>query len=560
MSSNARRPLALAGLAVLATALAALKPIHIDEASNYYFAAHIASQPLDPYGFEAFWYQWPQPANEVLTPPVLVYWWALAIRWLGPLGGLPVVWKLWLLPFTMVFVFSLHALCRRFAAGLALPLTVLTVLSPAFLPSLNLMPDIPEMACGLLAVVVFLRAADRGSYGLAVLAGLLAGLAIQTKYTGFLIPAVLLLRAVLVRKPALGVAAGVVGALVFVGWEALVALKYGESHFLHQLRQTTPSPAEKVGLGFALLPTLGGVAPVVGLLGLAALGVRRRGLVAAGLVVVLGYALLVCVGADFVLEARISPFLEATERDTRGRCTLATPVFGLLGLAFAVVGGWLARVTWRSDPSVDGRFLVLWLALEFAGYFTLTPFPAVRRVLGLIAVLTLLAGRMASRPEMARLVRGLAAASTALGLLFLAADWCDARAQQIGAEGAAERIRAEGGGRAWYAGHWGFQFYAERAGMMPVVPDASPLKAGDWLVLPGRPVERQMFILDAERSEPAFQVLVSDALPLRTVMGYYGGFTPLDHRHGPRLRTEVRRITADWEPVSSSDLEAVGSR
>src|SRR5262245_20791853 len=101
-------------LSVVCTALAAVKPIHIDEAANYYYARQIAAHPFDPYSFQMFWYQEPQPANEVLTPPVLVYWWSLGIHLFG---DQPVLWKLWLLPFVLIFIFSLHALLRRFAQG-----------------------------------------------------------------------------------------------------------------------------------------------------------------------------------------------------------------------------------------------------------------------------------------------------------------------------------------------------------------------------------------------------------------------------------------------------------
>src|SRR5262249_43423191 len=142
-------------LATLYTSLAAIKPIHIDEAANVYYARHIAEHPLDPYNFAMFWYEKPQPANEVLTPPLLVYWESLAVRLFGEQ---PILWKLWLLPFAFVLVFSLHALLRRFAPGTEMGLTWMTVLSPALLPSLNLMPDIPTLAWSVFAVVIFLRA------------------------------------------------------------------------------------------------------------------------------------------------------------------------------------------------------------------------------------------------------------------------------------------------------------------------------------------------------------------------------------------------------------------
>src|SRR5579883_915833 len=85
--------LAVAGLCTL---LNAAKPLHVDDTAYCANAHQIAAHPLDPYGFVVFWYDHPQPAGEVLAPPVLPYWWAAAVRLFGER---PVLWKLWLLPF-----------------------------------------------------------------------------------------------------------------------------------------------------------------------------------------------------------------------------------------------------------------------------------------------------------------------------------------------------------------------------------------------------------------------------------------------------------------------------
>lgn len=72
-------------VAALITLLNAAKPLHIDDTFHYRVAEQILSEPLDPYGFDIFWLQWPQPVHEELIPPVLPYWLALGI---GLLGGL----------------------------------------------------------------------------------------------------------------------------------------------------------------------------------------------------------------------------------------------------------------------------------------------------------------------------------------------------------------------------------------------------------------------------------------------------------------------------------------
>src|SRR5947209_4569109 len=105
--SQPRTPLLLLLLTLGFTLLNCLKPLQVDDTAYSYYARHIAEHPLDPYGFEIFWYQSPSSANEVLAPPVLPYWWAAAIRLFGER---PFLWKLWLLPFNLLFVFSLNTL------------------------------------------------------------------------------------------------------------------------------------------------------------------------------------------------------------------------------------------------------------------------------------------------------------------------------------------------------------------------------------------------------------------------------------------------------------------
>src|SRR5438067_10600266 len=106
--------LLLLALTLLVTGLNALKPLHIDDANIYGNAAQLAKHPLDPYGFETFWIQWPEPAAWMLVPPGQPYWWSLGIRLFGQS---PVMWKLWMGPWIALLVFALHRLLRRLAPG-----------------------------------------------------------------------------------------------------------------------------------------------------------------------------------------------------------------------------------------------------------------------------------------------------------------------------------------------------------------------------------------------------------------------------------------------------------
>jgi hypothetical protein len=138
-------------LAAVLTGVNAVKPLHVDDATFYFNAAQIASHPLDPYGYVMLRWSDAVPALHALAPPVLPYWWAAAI-WM--FGEQPMLWKMWLFPFALIFVASLTSLLRCFAPSVATPLLVLLVLSPVFLPSLNLMMDVPAQSLSLLALVV----------------------------------------------------------------------------------------------------------------------------------------------------------------------------------------------------------------------------------------------------------------------------------------------------------------------------------------------------------------------------------------------------------------------
>src|ERR1700677_620732 len=142
-------------LATVFTLCNCAKAIHIDDAAYVAYAAHIAEDPLRPYDFEIYWGFQLQPANHLLAPPVLPYWLA-ASMWC--LGREPWLWKLALWPLHALLVGSLFALMRRFAGQHAMALVWMTVLSPALLPSSNLMLDVPALALGTAALVVFLRA------------------------------------------------------------------------------------------------------------------------------------------------------------------------------------------------------------------------------------------------------------------------------------------------------------------------------------------------------------------------------------------------------------------
>jgi hypothetical protein len=521
---------ALLALALLFTGLNSFKPLTLDDTVYWHYARHIASHPLDPYGFRL---AGAQSANAVLAPPALLYWWAAALR-LG--GDHPFLWKLALLPFALAFTFSLAALGRRFAPRLELPLTFLVVLSPALLPCLNLMLDVPALALGLTAVVVFLRACDRGAAGGALAAGLLAGVAAQTKYTAFVVPAVFVLHGLLGRRLRLGLLAAAPAVLVFVGWESLTAAAYGHSHFVLALREREAPVVQKLRLVWPLVGTLGVVAPAVALLGLAAFGASRRALACAAAAVAAGFLLVAFVpGRAAVLVPGPLP--------GRPLLSVSAAAFGTLGLsvvAAAALTSWrlLSRAapdTWRAEV-----FLVGWLGLELAGYFALSPYPAVRRVLGLVVVAALLVGRLAARDGRRAPAWAAAGVSAALGLLAYAVEFRQQQAEQVlAAQVVRHARRFAPRAEVYFFGFGAFTFYGERLGMTRLGPAGRPPRPGDCLVLFGDQLQEGSLRSLTRLLVPAGELSRGTPFPFRS--GYQAGGTPLEHHEGPLVRAALFR-------------------
>ncbi|MDB5311121.1 MAG: hypothetical protein JWO38_5323 [Gemmataceae bacterium] len=555
-------------LAVIVTLANAVKPVLVDDTAYLTYAHHIAHHPLDPYGFDIFWYTVPGPAMEVLCPPVVPYWLALGVRLFG---GHPVGLKLWLFPFVWLLAWSLRELLRRFARGVEQTALPLIVLSPAVLPMVNLMLDIPALALGLFSLVAFIRAARRDSWWLAVASGLVAAVAMQTKYTALLVPPLIGWYGLTHRRRGPAAAAVIVAGAAFAGWELFLVAEYGRSHFLVQLSDQQPSAGAAAGRlaalireKYALVPPLAGhlgcLAVGVGLYAGRAIGFPRRLLlvstvlwvVGAGLVAVLPHRASILIPGNVPGHAKLT--LAITVWRTAGAAVLLTAA-GCAGVLL-VRSRWGRGVRW----SADSAFVVGWVVLELAGYFVLTPFPAARRVVGLTVAITVLAARTVSRVNRANPGRRppgwVLPFGVTVGVLVAALDAYDALPEKVVAEEATVFVQARPPtARAWYVGHWGFQYYCERAGMRPVIPGGSILAAGDYLVLPLFPDE-QGFYRPYPGSivirppvgavEKVADLVWDDCLSAQTIPNFYGGTEPVIGRDHPRLRVAVYRIINRW--------------
>jgi hypothetical protein len=188
--------------------------------------------------------------------------------------------------------------------------------------------------------------------------------------------------------------------------------------------------------------------------------------------------------------------------------------------------------------------------VEIGACIALSPFAAARRVMGIMIAATLLTGRLVAltpkRKERRHVFPIVCAFSVGLGILFAFTDFRDAVAEEDALLKSIAFIRAQPDGDRpiWFCGHWGIQYYAERAGLQTIFPGESEPDEGDWIIYPDvalRPYS-QLIYLEPEWAQKRLVLEHFDSWPLRTNPEYYVGAPSIRRHDGPRLRITLFRV------------------
>jgi hypothetical protein len=542
----------IVAVALLFTLLNTWKPLVIDDSIYVIYARQIVEQPSDPYGFEVQWGLRPTPAMDVVVPLALPYWIAGAMTIVGESAA---GWKFLLFPFALLLAWALALLFNRFASGFEKPLLLVTVFSPALLPSFNLMLDVPALSLSLAALAVTVGGCESDRSPRAVLAGLLAGVAMQTKYTALTAPVALVLYAVFAGRLRWGLIAVGVALAFFSTWEALLYANYGVSHFLRGAEQLAAIPALVTpgdrAIGLASL--LGAVAPAQLLLVLLARKARAPTFLAAQAGIAIVFAALAALPQPGEPHHVIHTASLGSDHPELVLC---------FGLGLAVIWA-LGRCSLSLVPAARGsgeaqlasRFLLAWLLTELGAYFVLGPYLAARRVIPIFVVGMFLCGRALARSGVPRSrdwrLTATLATSLALAAVFAIADASDGQARRRAVSLAANAIAARsddpGAEAVWSRGQWGTLFYAEAAGFQPVIRGRSRMRQGDWLVdftaSFGAPMR-----LPAGSLKRVAQLETKSSWPWSTIPSFYGGAAPLRRQPEAQQRLVVYRLRRDAIP------------
>ncbi|MDR3635028.1 MAG: hypothetical protein P4L84_14585 [Isosphaeraceae bacterium] len=437
------------------------KPVHIDDTLYLEVAHRIVTHPLDPYGGILNWQQIPEPTYNVsISPPLLSYWFALV---LVVAGENITLLHVSMIPWLLLACWALYRLGERWArAGLIT--VVLVIGGPAVTAGTNLMLDVPLLAC-ICASVDFLARSESGRFRALVAASAFAAVGVWIKFAALALVPIFLVAALTRRRVAPALAAvGPIAALV--GWQWLSRSVYGTSQvgtglsFLAKLQSSLlPQTMERTLTMMAILATTFPIWLAAPWRGYRAIGPALPAVVVAAV-------------AAWLLQSAPMNRLPAVTP-----AFLAAVFLGTFGVAAIVRPG----RRWPPGELDPRPWLAVWIAAGAAVVILFGPFVAVRSFLPIQPPLAiwLLGGRRAT--ESRRLALGLTLGVTlVLGGLLAATDlrWAHcypAAVRQIAPKFARSQTPVD------FLGHWGWQYYAERAGFRAW--DARRRNAPDGTVL-----------------------------------------------------------------------------
>ncbi len=443
------------------------KPVHIDDTHYVYAARHVFVDPWTPFGNIINWKQEPGPAYlDNINPPGFYY---LLAGWMAIVGESQEAWHLLPLAFVALAAWALIGIAGRFCRRPRVA-TALVLLSPTVLPSANLMVDLPSLAWALVALRLWIRGVDTEDRRATWAAGIVAGVAVLTKYQMLVVLPVMAGYAVLrgTWRPLAALAPAPV-LLALWSWHNVLVYPEGQPHFsMASAYRPFERTAHYWWQSFIALGQVLGASIVVPPVALFA---WRR---------LIGWAGWIACGAILLLLTPTATpwwkhpvFHSRTELLTFGVATLAILV---LAASAKPVGTPLSR---------DLVFLWGWLTATMGGLFVLAHHQAPRyHWLALVpAVLLVVRGFDLVVPAVFR--RPLWALTLILhggtGVLVAAADFVHAKASAVAPVRVAQRSPPQ---QVWCVGHWGFQFACEELGFETLDSVKGSIAAGDWVAIP----------------------------------------------------------------------------
>ena len=455
------------------------KAYNIDDPLTVWTAQRIATHPADFYGFDVNWFGTLTPILQIdLNPPGAAYY-------LAPFGIL-FNWHESALHIAVAFAAAALILGIYFLAsqmnGRPLTAAVFALVCPGIFVSMGtVMTDLPMTALWVWAIALWLRGLEKERPGFNAAAGVLIGLAALVKYFAMsLVPLLFVYTLLSGRKHRLIwllIPVVILGLFELYTWRL-----YGTGHLRliaglakQYHADATFNYPRKFLTGLTFLGA--GAAPA---LFLAPWLWRKRKIFWTAAAAV----------ALFTVILKQSGWQPGEAQVSFGWGFWIQ--YGLWLLAGVHIVALAVAELWRLRDR-DAILFGLWLGGTFFYFVCIYYMVNMRVILPTLPVAALLCARRLNRgreknrrehgrrPARAAVVWPTFAASLALSLCVAWADISLANSARTAAEKIAPEKR---GGRTWFSGHWGFQYYMQALGAKPVDVKRQDFQLGDTVVTP----------------------------------------------------------------------------
>lgn len=468
-------PIFIIVITVLLLAPFSNKAFNFDDPLFIWSAEQIQKHPLDFYGFSANWYGIEMPMFEInQNPPLICYYIALIASLFGfheialHIG--------FLLPCCTAAV-GIFYLARHFKVN---PLfsSLCSILSPVFLvSSTTLMCDVTMLAFWVWSIYCWLSGLKNDSKGSLLLSSVLISLCLLTKYFGIaLIPLLLFYSIAEKKKFRSYIFYLLIPVLVILFFQWYTFRIYGQGLILQAASYSSQAGSAKtinvlfklfIGLSFmggCLLPFL-----------FLSFSVWSRRIIIASILGIAGLLFL------FSRFNRINQTVIQTNQGTRWLLLVCFSIFIVGGISILA----LMILEFQKTKNSQTLLLVLWIigTLIFTCFVNWTV--SARNLLPMIPAVSILVTmrleRLCQYVNRRHFILLLISGVTALAIVW--ADYSLARAAKTAAAYMHEKFNRPDR-KIWFQGHWGFQYYMQQAGCVPLDYNGSSTHPGDLIIIP----------------------------------------------------------------------------
>lgn len=499
------------------------KPIHFDDASFLEVARQIVKDPLHPFSQKTYWRGTLEPMYTYYHPLLIPYLYAAVIKLFGESEILlHIIFSF----FSLAAILFFYLLASFFSPHFALFLTILFAISPAFIPSQNLMTDIPLLACILIFFWAILTPGDKKhEMRRFLLGGCVLGGAVLIKYASLILLPIFL-AAIFLKKRWHLLWAISIPLIVLILWSLFNYFDYGAVHILSSGKTPVQLDISEILHRLTLwIIGVGSVTPYSLLIMPYALRKRGGRMILAGSI---GFSLFASRAFwHFPNEEGIAWILRFL--------FFANGVF-----VFAILLYFLLLKIKEGDKS--NAYPLILLALWFWGVsiylFYFVPFVAIRHILLTLPPLLILLSLSLRSKELTSFWNGISISLTIfLGVVLGISDYTQAQVYRSYPSSIAQQIhRLQKGQKTsniiWYTGNLELQWYGQKAGMKQYDREKTVFEKGDFILVP-KIMLHEPYVPSAPFLEKVYQVRVPSTLATlfrlttdwpHSLSGYYAFF------------------------------------